>query len=223
MFEPLKLYCISFTEVAAYFHHVFQDTCAITEAENTVQSSDNTQECSEPKDSNSCPIAEGGNSEETKEGDNSKEVLEKDEKDISQTNETCSESIEAGNSKAALEKDESDMMESSSEMEKTDISKDEQSVDSSTCSVKPEENEQNTGCLPVLTYLDEACSRCRINNFALTLKSKVEENGIDLLDKIYDAALRYEKERLIRILDDINAGRIVSRAESHKILEETDT
>ena len=202
---------------------MFQDTCAVTESENTVQSSDNTQECSEPKDSNSCPKAEGGNSEETKEGDNSKEMLEKDEKDISQTNETCSESIEAGNSKAALEKDESDMMESSSEMEKTDISKDEQSVDSSTCSVKAEENEQNTGCLPVLTYLDEACSRCRINNFALTLKSKVEENGIDLLDKIYDAALRYEKERLIRILDDINAGRIISRAESHKILEETDT
>lgn len=206
-----------------YCRYLFRDTSTITEAESPVQSSNNTQECSEPKDGNSCPIAEGDNSEETKEGDNSKEVLEKDEKEISQTIETCSEGTEAGKSKAALEKDDSDLMESSSEMEKTDISKDEQPVDSSTCSVRQDESEQNAGCLPVLTYLDEACSRCRINNFALTLKSKVEENGIDLLNKIYNAALRYEKERLTRILDDINAGRIVSRAESHKILEEIDT
>ena len=106
-----------------------------------------------------------------------------------------------------------------SEVEKMDSSKDDDRIDDSHKSM----HDDKVTCLPVLTYLDEACSRCRINNMALTLMNKVEEGGRNLLNKIYDTAQRLDKERLIRILNDIHAGKIVTRAQSRKVLEAQDT
>ena len=119
-----------------------------------------------------------------------------------------------------------------SEVEKMDSSKDDDRIDDSHKSKNDDDSiddsQQSTHddkvtCLPVLTYLDEACSRCRINNMALTLMNKVEEGGRNLLNKIYDTAQRHDKERLIRILNDIHAGKIVTRAQSRKVLEAQDT
>lgn len=71
-------------------------------------------------------------------------------------------------------------------------------------------------CVPMLTYLDEACSRWRINNFGLTLKQT--ENGGLLFQTLWDLADAHKKERLCRILTDIESGKIVTRAESTKEL-----
>ena len=106
-----------------------------------------------------------------------------------------------------------------SEKEKNDNVTDEEKIDDSNKSV----NDAEMLCLPVLTYLDEACSRCRINNMALTFMSKTEEGGKELLNQIYEMSQRLDKERLIRILNDVYAGKIVSRAQSGKVLEEQDT
>lgn len=69
-------------------------------------------------------------------------------------------------------------------------------------------------CVPILTYLDDACSHWRLNNLGLTLKES--DVGMKLFDRLVDLAELHEKERLLRILTDIQAGRIVTRTESSK-------
>lgn len=76
------------------------------------------------------------------------------------------------------------------------------------------ESKATIDCVPILTYLDEACSRWRINNFGLCLKES--EMGSMLYDRLYDLAEKSKKERLCRILTDISAGKIVTRADSCK-------
>ncbi|XP_052798652.1 protein saal1-like [Mya arenaria] len=71
-------------------------------------------------------------------------------------------------------------------------------------------------CVPILTYLDEACSRGRLNNFGLTLKET--EDGQSLFTRLQNLASQHKKERLSRILNDIDNCRIVKRADSAKHL-----
>ncbi|KAL4225649.1 Protein saal1 [Mactra antiquata] len=73
----------------------------------------------------------------------------------------------------------------------------------------------------ILTYLDEACSRWRINNLALTLKESAA--GKTLLDQLLRLSKQFGKERLCRILTDVNSGRIVNRAESTRDFDENTT
>lgn len=68
--------------------------------------------------------------------------------------------------------------------------------------------------VPILTYLDEACSRWRINNFGLTLKDSNVGNKI--FSRLVLLAKDHGKERLTRILIDIEEGKIVTRADSSK-------
>ena len=152
----------------------------------------------ETKGDHSCVREKGDNSEETKEEDNSEETKEGD------------------NSEETHKGDNSETSDSGLEMEKTDDSKEEKiAIDS--------QDDRNMNGLPVLTYLDESCSRCRINYFTLTLKNRKDQNGSDLLRKIYEHAKQFDKERLIRIFNDVHAGRVVKRAESTKFLEDEHT
>lgn len=76
------------------------------------------------------------------------------------------------------------------------------------------ESKATVDFVPILTYLDEACSRWRINNFGLCLKES--EMGSKLYDRLYDLAEKSKKERLCRIFTDISAGKIVTRADSSR-------
>lgn len=67
-------------------------------------------------------------------------------------------------------------------------------------------------CVPVLEYLNEACSRRRINYFGLTLKNT--ETGNKLFEKLHELGVNHKMERLCRILGDVKVGKIVNRAES---------
>ena len=70
-------------------------------------------------------------------------------------------------------------------------------------------------CSTILTYLDDACSRSRINYLGLTLKAT--PSGTELFDKLDKLALENDKERLVRILSDVEVCRIVSPAESRQV------
>lgn len=208
------------------------------EPEKALQSTECTGENSESKESN-CGEAKIELSSENKEdnsGAPSNTVLNESKpevKNIIKNVEAEEDNSEETDSKEELQPDKLEgnvalhsskekFMEEDSqteEMEKLFSSKDDERKDIS----HNRRHEQNVEFLPILTYLDEACSRCRINNFALTLKSKVEEKGNDLLGRIYEMAQRFDKERLIRILNDISSGRVVTRAESAKLLGEPDT
>ena len=200
------------------------------------QSTDCVCESSEPEESNSRETLtkednSGAGAKEAvsvlcEQGDNSEAQIREDmpKGDDSDVRGTLKgghleEKQAAGDSDDKVKGDSSQTEEECSEIEKMDSAKDDEKIEDSYNSA----HDEHARCLPVLTYLDESCSRCRINNWALTLKSKVEEGGRDLLDRIYVTAQRFDKERLIRILDDVHAGKIVTRAESHKVLEEPDT
>lgn len=74
------------------------------------------------------------------------------------------------------------------------------------------ENTEEKRNVRFLTYLDEACSRWRLNNLGLTLKES--QTGQHLFDQLVALSKEHEKERLCRILNDISTGRIVNRSES---------
>lgn len=82
------------------------------------------------------------------------------------------------------------------------------------CNINTANETETVTCVPVLTYLDEACSRWRINNFGLTLKQT--NHGASLFRKMWDQAESNGKQRICRILKDIEEGKIVTRAESTK-------
>ena len=73
-------------------------------------------------------------------------------------------------------------------------------------------------CDPILTYLDESCGRWRLNNFGLTLMES--DSGKDLFKSLKTLARRKDKERLSRILTDIEEGRIINRADSGKDIQD---
>ncbi|XP_045175608.2 protein saal1-like [Mercenaria mercenaria] len=80
-----------------------------------------------------------------------------------------------------------------------------------------ETSEEKKPCIdnvPILTYLDEVCSRWRINNFGLCLKES--DAGCRLYDRLYGLAEKNKNDRLCRILTDISEGRVVNRADSGK-------
>jgi hypothetical protein len=75
------------------------------------------------------------------------------------------------------------------------------------------ENGTSINCACILTYLDEVCSRWRLNSFGQCLKES--DTGCKLYDQLFSLAEKFKKDRLCRVLTDISEGRIVNRAESN--------
>lgn len=77
-----------------------------------------------------------------------------------------------------------------------------------------EEETQKTDVTKFLSYLNDSCSRCRINYLVLTMKQSINEafNPTELLT---DLAAKHKKERLARITADALAGRNLDRSNSN--------
>lgn len=77
-----------------------------------------------------------------------------------------------------------------------------------------EEETQKTDVTKFLSYLNDSCSRCRINYLVLTMKESINEafNPTELLT---DLAAKHKKERLARITADALAGRNLDRSNSN--------
>ena len=76
------------------------------------------------------------------------------------------------------------------------------------------EDFQNTEITRFLSYLNDSCSRCRINYFVLTMRGSINEafNPVEILTEL---ATQHKQERLSRIIDDALAGRNLDRSDSN--------
>ncbi|KAK3608494.1 hypothetical protein CHS0354_010343 [Potamilus streckersoni] len=82
------------------------------------------------------------------------------------------------------------------------------------CFVQPKDStEEEEKVVPnlshILTYLDESCSRCRTNFLILTLCGM--KGDVDFVDRFKSWSEKFRKKRLMRIIKDVMAGKVIDR------------